>query len=324
MQARKPKISNVVCKITGELVKPGDMAFARGLCARGNENRAFCSSKCGINELQKMPERINLQLPENLRLTRSGTGHSGRHAYVSGGMNSGASAATVALGSHHKDPTCLQGYIKPDHKLLAGGALAIGANLKNMSRSVPSSGMSYTQSDEDSEEDEEDEEDKEDKENGASSASPIHKKAKVAPASPATPKATKVKARAGTPSAPAAAKAKAQGTPGAKSKVVRKGTPVPAKRSVDWEDDFEAEDSPQTAATLTAATARNTHGISHEDMRGACVRPQHRGGSSSSSSNQARYKEEDDEEEDEEEEGPSTKGIHIHLHMNGGGKKKRG
>ncbi|KAJ1407527.1 hypothetical protein B484DRAFT_436464, partial [Ochromonadaceae sp. CCMP2298] len=275
MQERKPKISTVICKISGELVKPGDMAFARALCARGNENRVFCSSKCGINELQKMPERINQKLPEELRLKRHGTGHSGRHAYVSGGMNSGATAAVVALGSKHKDPKCLQGYIKADHKLLAGGALAIGANLKNMSRSVPSSVMSFTQSDEDSEEDEVD------KENGASSASPVHKKAKAAPASPATPKPsltepthkaikTKVKARAGTPSAPAAAKV--QSTPGAKSKGARKGTPVPAKKSVSWADETDEVDSPETAAQLAAATARNTHCISHEDMRGACVR----------------------------------------------------
>ncbi|KAJ1433143.1 hypothetical protein B484DRAFT_394668 [Ochromonadaceae sp. CCMP2298] len=300
MQARKPKTSTVICKSTGELVKPGDMAFARALCARGNENRVFCSSKCRINELQKMPERINLQLPENLRPKRNGTGHSGRHAYVSGGMNSGATAAVVALGSHHKNPQCLQGYIKPDLKLLAGGALAIGANLKNLSRS-------------DSEEDEVD------KENGASSASSVHKKAKAAPASPATPKATKVKARAGTPSAPAAAKV--QGTPGAKSKGARKGTPVPAKKSVSWADETEVVDSSETAAKLAAATARNTHCILHEDMRGACVR---RGESSSSSSSyQARYKEEEDEEE-EEEGADSSKGIHIHLHMTGGGKMKRG
>ncbi|KAJ1418842.1 hypothetical protein B484DRAFT_400346 [Ochromonadaceae sp. CCMP2298] len=130
----------------------------------------------------------------------------------------------------------------------------------------------------------------------------------------------KAKKRPATPLAAPAGKR--QATPGGKSKMLRKGTPL--RKYVHWdpevkgdsdEDEEDTQDSPTTAAQLRAAFEGSTNCISHENMRRACVRS--RGADSSSGVKDAslytvakHIEDEADEVEDEDEES-GTNNFHI-------------
>jgi hypothetical protein len=310
----------------GPVIAPENLSFARALSARGDgSHRVMTAGKVGINELRAMPQRLNLLLPVELRTKKATKGHSGRHGLCSNAINAGVPAEQVALTSKHKNLMQLMGYVRPNASAMCAAGLGIGGVLASnamLRRSVPAM-REFTQEEEEEEEEVEVEMEVEvegpDKEN-----TPV----KAVPAK-AKPAAKRSAEEGGAKTPPTAKKAQRKGTPAPSSKVVRKGTPLPAKKTVHWAEDSEEEDSPDTAAQLAAATARNTNCIQHEDMRRACVRPQQRGAGSASGIKRGSYKTgeqtymcEDGEDEEEEDGGPSGKGIHIHLHMQGGGLRK--
>ena len=71
-------------------------------------------------------EHLNKRIPKELQMTHP-TGHSGRHSFCSISMNAeGSDAVATAIGSGHRDPKSLAGYIVPSRDLKTKAAITIG------------------------------------------------------------------------------------------------------------------------------------------------------------------------------------------------------
>lgn len=108
----------------------------------------FTTLPLGANSLRKCLPSCNSRLPEFLKLLHP-TGHVGRNSYVTISMNEKVSSELVALGSKHKDPKTLLGYIEPSSMSLMAGALSIGSAVAS-SRKRKSCGAFDSLSDSDS------------------------------------------------------------------------------------------------------------------------------------------------------------------------------
>ena len=85
----------------------------------------FTRLPLGISSLRKCLPSSNGRLPEYLQLFRP-TAHVGRNSFVSISMNEKVSSELVAIGSKHKDPKTLMGYIEPSSMSMMAASLAIG------------------------------------------------------------------------------------------------------------------------------------------------------------------------------------------------------
>jgi site-specific recombinase XerD len=67
----------------------------------------------GIDSIKDAFKAVNMKLPAEHQLEKV-TGHTERHSYVSGSINSGVDAVVVAQGSKHRSTKSLQRYNHPD------------------------------------------------------------------------------------------------------------------------------------------------------------------------------------------------------------------
>lgn len=94
----------------------------------------------GINMIRSALKDLNLRLPSHLQL-KNPTGHTGRHSYASISMNAegGGDVLATSVGTGHRDPKSLQGYVKPGPNLKMQGGRVIGKALAGTAASSSSS-----------------------------------------------------------------------------------------------------------------------------------------------------------------------------------------
>ncbi len=121
------------------------LGFWRARASTGQ--RRFLTTNLGLGSIKDSIKRVNLRLPEHLRLTKPTAHGLGRRTHITNAVNCGVDPTVVAITSKHRDPLTLKKYIDPDNSSFCRSSLAISNSINVASSSNNFGGHTFLQLD---------------------------------------------------------------------------------------------------------------------------------------------------------------------------------
>jgi hypothetical protein len=115
------------------------LGFWRARASTGQ--RRILTTNLGLGSIKDSIKRVNLRLPENLRLTKPTAHGLGRRTHITNAVNCGVDPTVVSITSKHKDPLTLKRYIDPDNSSFCRSSLAISNSINSLESSNNLGGM---------------------------------------------------------------------------------------------------------------------------------------------------------------------------------------